>query len=271
MIIDLPDILPDLDDIVVAQLGGLRATEGVALAEAGSDLCVALRTTAVASLLVELDIDRFYHSLIRSALVRIHVLERTPPNVQRMTRFCSVSRSASFFDAIAAGRTDLSSTIANLSSQEWMSRFEYEDDFLYARFLYDMVAAGPEAKHLPELLDRFEEVVDGTPSDQLDLCRLLLDPDRGGFEGTFNSMLSARTEWVDFQRRSIGRDELAFAGEQHIWIEGLAILRLADSRGIAVEPEYRYCPQEARMPMESPFTDEGFPEMSELDKATDDM
>lgn len=265
MIIDLPDILPDLDDIIVTQLGGLRSAKGVALAEAGSDLCIALRTTAVASLLVELDIDRFHHSLIRSALVRIHVLERTPPDVQRTTRFCSASRSSSFFDALAAGRFDLASTIATLSPRQWTPRFEYEDDFLYARFMYDLVAMGPQAEHLPALLDRFEDVLEGAPSDQLDLCRLFLDPDRGGFERTFNSMVSARSEWVEFQFRSIGRDELSFAGEQHIWIEGLAILRLAESRGIAVKPEYRFCPREARMPMEAPFTDIEFPVTSELD------
>lgn len=265
MFIDLSDILPDLDDIIATQREDISSAEGAALAEAGSDLCIALRTLAIASLLVELDIDRFHHSLIRSALVRIHVFQKMPADIQQTTRFCSASRSAPFFDAIAAARIDLASTVATFSPRRWMPRFEYEDDFLYARFMCDLIAEGPDASHLPGLLDRFQEVLNGAPSDKLDLCRLLLDPDCGGFERIFSSMLGARNEWVEFQLRSIGRDELSFAAERHVWVEGLAILRLAESRGIAVKPEYRYCPREARMPMEIPFTDNEYPVMSELD------
>jgi hypothetical protein len=40
--------------------------------------------------------------------------------------------------------------------------------------------------------------------------------------------------------------------QRHISIEGLALLRIADRRGIRTESDYLYCPSLARLPASRP-------------------
>ncbi len=44
--------------------------------------------------------------------------------------------------------------------------------------------------------------------------------------------------------------------ERQIYIEGLAILRIADKLGFVTQSEYRFCPSIARVAMVKPFPDE---------------
>ena len=92
-----------------------------------------------------------------------------------------------------------------------------------------------------------------------DVCSALLNGDKEGFDAGFSRLLEERTKEVEFQKRSSNRNEAEFASAQHIYVEGLAILRIAQSRNITVQEEYIYCPKEARFPLLVPFADFGYP------------
>ena len=44
--------------------------------------------------------------------------------------------------------------------------------------------------------------------------------------------------------------------QRQVFVEGLAILRLAERRGLTTQAEYQYCPSLARVPMRTPFPGE---------------
>ena len=49
---------------------------------------------------------------------------------------------------------------------------------------------------------------------------------------------------------------VGYAQRRLMIVEGLALLRLAEQRGLTTESDYRYCPSLARRPMEIPFPGE---------------
>ncbi len=44
-----------------------------------------------------------------------------------------------------------------------------------------------------------------------------------------------------------------------VFVEGLALLGLAERRGMSTEAEYVFCPAEAREPASLPFPDDRYP------------
>lgn len=227
-------------------------------ADACEKLCVLYRARGITALLLELDVDQFYHMLTRSALTRIYALEWLPASGGDQSRYAKLTRSRAFFDSLAAVRLDLAKRISVLSPQRWMDRFEYEDDYCYALFLHKL-AEGADRTALEPILARFKAATDGSPSVNLAVCDSLLARDSASFAAAFADKLGAWEEELAFQETSIARDDVAFAGDRHVYVEGVAILRLAEGVGITTEEEYRFCPREARMAMEAAFPDDGYP------------
>ena len=209
-----------------------------------------LRTLAIAILLVEANTDLFYHNLIRSGLARERFLQRC-----RQEGFAdfhlAISRSGALFDALAAGEFDLTRRIAALSPEEWFQNGEYEDDYCFSRFFHLALIEDPGQARMASLLERFEKALDGDLSSHLDLCRALAARDQSAFDSTFEAYIAEHNEHLE---EDSGRmEDTHVAAERQIFVEGLAALRLAEHLGLHTQPEYKYCPALARLPMVAPF------------------
>jgi hypothetical protein len=209
------------------------------------DYCDSARAHAILRIVVDADAEGFFSDLIDGAYKRRHYLARCAKAGFRDV-FAACSRGPSFFDAVAADAFDLATEIGTLSPDDVVAGEEYEEDFCYLRFLHAFVrggnAAGPE---LDALLSRFELALDGGWSSRLDVCRALRAGDGDAFTLAFESLLLDRQNEVRAMAPR-AEEEVVMALDSQIFVEGLALLRLADREGLPTERQYPGCPAIAR-------------------------
>jgi len=209
------------------------------------EYCDSARAHAILRIVVDADAEGFFSDLIDGAYKRRHYLARCAQAGFRDV-FASSSRGTSFFDALAADAFDVAKEIAMLSPDAVVAGEEYEEDFYYVRFLHWFVrggnAAGPE---LDALLARFELALEGGWSSRLDVCRALRAGDGDAFALAFDSLLLDRQNEVR-EMAPRAEDEVVVALDSQIFVEGLALLRLADREGLPTERQYLGCPAIAR-------------------------
>jgi hypothetical protein len=217
------------------------------------ELSTKLRALAIILLLVEADTDYFCHNLMRSGRTREVYLRRTRDAGLLDDHHRASGRYEPLLDAIASGDWALAGRIAAASPTEWRPGHEYEDDFCYAQLLHRLIGAGAPDAELAALLDRFEQYLDGSTSPRLDVCRALVTHDQAAFDAAFESLLADRTAVIT---RDVARgrlEEPPVVAERQVFVEGIAILRLAERHGLATAADYPYCPSIARAPMTMPF------------------
>lgn len=212
-----------------------------------------LRTLAILAILAEASTDGFVHSCTRAARARKLYLQRLKDEgVDRDHHFVSGCYEP-LLDAIAAGDMLLVQEIDRLSPADFRPPDEYEDDYCYAQLLQRLCRNPvPEAEFEP-LLERFESYLDGDNNPRLPVCRALVERDEDGFEHAFEEFLVALGQIIQDKIDDGGYvEDVHFFAQRHISIEGLALLRIADVRGIPTESDYLYCPSLARLPASRP-------------------
>lgn len=223
------------------------------LGDLSLELSSNFRALAIIALLVKGDNDLFCHNLIRSGLARKTYLNRLrSEGVMKDHHLCS-GRYEPLLDAIAAGDSTLARRIADLSPKKWKKDHEYKDDYFYAQILHRLVRKAVPGKEIALLIEQFEGYLEGDPNARIDICKALSNKDQEAFEEFFVELINDREAKItkDIER---GQSETPqVVAERHVFIEGLAVLRLAERQGIETQLEYRYCPSLARMPMSIPF------------------
>lgn len=188
----------------------------------------------------------------RAAAAYLDGLGRTP-NEDRAT-----SRGMPFFDAVAGQYGQAAVQIIQASRKTHNPRWEHEDDFLYVFVL--MKLAFPEAFGEPEAsrtieddLERWDEILDGDFDERMNVCRALHQKDEEAFQEAFNDLALAREDRV-LESVANGKllDEDA-AWHRPIWIEGAALLRLAETQGWRLEDPIPMVPRPMRIQNPLPF------------------
>lgn len=215
------------------------------------------RALGIAKLLVHADIDGFHHELLRSSYTRRYYLERC--RSEGYADFHgAASRFEPFLDALTAGDFACANRLAELSPTTLRQGDEYPEDFAYARFLLDFcLVDGRATDDLEALLARYE-AIDGHSPARLEICQALCSRNTARFESAFEALLEDQAQEVARQQRRFMTDAPTVAG-QSVFIEGLALLKLADRVLIPTRGDYRFCPALARIPMEQPFPGNGYP------------
>ena len=165
--------------------------------------------------------------------------------------------------AIASGKMDLALELIALSPEKWIPDGEYEDDFCYYYFFHNYIERFNKSdKHLLKgILDQFEKALEGAPSARLNICQAFFDEDKKRFGSEFQNLVLEREIEIEKQKTVMGYDA-AFLPKTYVFVEGLALLRLAEKAGFEVEDEYQFCPGTARI--ERPLTVEDI--FEELDR-----
>lgn len=212
-----------------------------------------LRTLAILAILAEASTDGFVHSCTRAARARKLYLQRLKNDgIDSDHHFVSGCYEP-LLDAIAAGDMTLVQEIDKLSPTDFRPPDEYEDDFCYAQLLLRLCRNSVPEAELEPLLNRFETYLDGDDNPRLPICRALVERDEAGFEQAFEDFLmnlgQVIKEKIDGGTQV---EDVHTIAQRHISIEGLALLRIADLRGIRTESDYLYCPSLARLPASRP-------------------
>lgn len=219
------------------------------------------RAMGIYDYLINFDIEGFFYGLIHSGLTRKHYLsqcqiENAQNEPQRMT-----SLVGPFFDAIASHQFKLAKDIARLSPDQWIDGAEYEDDFAYAYFFHVLVDDSNSSK-LDDIVKQYEIALQGQASARFDVCRAFLSKDQQEFDESFAALL----EFYDAYMSEVAAEgpsasrvlEYDFEANRRIFVEGLAILRLAEKVGLSTEEGYDLCPAPLRT-TEYNFVPDSFP------------
>jgi len=143
----------------------------------------------------------------------------------------TATKSLGFFAALASGNLDLAVAIARLLPAAHNPTFEYEEDFLFVDFLRQVVLGlgGDPAwrQTAAATVARWEGVLEGRPSTELEVCRALLADDPVALAEPFAAFIRHRAKQLEEYRKEVGFDRQVFAAEGQVYIEGFAVLELA--------------------------------------------
>lgn len=215
-----------------------------------------LRAAAIIVLLTKGDSDAFFHNLIRSARCRRAYLQRLAEAGITSDHHQASGRVEPFLDAAAAADFVTAREIIALSPTDWRQGHEYEDDYCYAQALHGLITVPRDDDRLQALFERYEKALSGQSDARLDVVRILAAGDKAAFDAAFEDLVAQRTARIEADKARSQMEDPQVIAERQIYIEGLALLRIAERLGFSTQLEYRYCPSLARVPMVKPFPGE---------------
>lgn len=204
------------------------------------DFCSNFRILAIAKLFLEHKTEEFALTLHRSATAFTYFLEQCPAK-DNIT-----SQMPPFFDAIASGDQNCAVAIARLACVNWNKEYEYEEDFLYMRLLMDHFILGQKLSEDDPPMLRYIELSNGQGDARHDIFLAILNSDSDGFEKAIGSfLLKEKDRFERFLKVGAILPEQA-ATEGNLSIEGLALVKLAEMKGLHVENDYLFIPSSVR-------------------------
>lgn len=228
-------------DYPIAQLGRLSY-----------ELASKFRALAIMQLLSAGSTDLFLHNLMRAGRTRQVYLQRLQDEGIAQDHFAAAGRCAPLLDAIAAGALDRARAIADLSPSS-LQVGEYVDDHHYAQLLHRLIRPRPNETECEAILAALETFLDGEQSPRLALTRALVQRDAAAFAEAFELLLDEFELRIEEAKERGQLEEPVTLALREVCVEALALLRLAELRGLSTETEYRYCPALARRRLTVPF------------------
>lgn len=223
--------------------------------EAFFNVCLNYRKLAICGLLLEADTDYFFHQLFKSGQAYLSFLSLSRKGPVKDKYYLCTGRAEALWDTVAANDVETAKKIASLSRNAWDNENEYEDEFCYFYFLMRLLTVDENSEsQLDLILERYENALQGVDSYRLDMCQALLKRNGKKFHSSLERLIEKRNEEIQQERVSgLPSDPEILETEAHIFIEGIALVRLAKLRGIEVREEYKSIPCLAMASMESPF------------------
>ncbi len=197
------------------------------------------RRAGICSLLHDLSIERFHSDLQKAAAAYAHCLPNLNIDVQ------STSRSSGFYCAAACGDSRSAREIAQNSRDSWNPDLEHEDDFVFTRFLMDLFYLAASEQQLQNHVESLESITDGEFSSRLGICKAMLDKSADDFDDSFGDFLTERSDFVSETWDEDHMLEEEWATDGQIYVEGIAIAKLASKLSIKTQPEFLFVPSMA--------------------------
>lgn len=193
-------------------------------------------------LLSELDEDGFRDGLEQAATLYRGLLARRSACSEFDQYYLARSKGEPLFDALAVGAWDLAREIAAAMTPTWMQRMEAEEDFHYFGALIAMLL---QRTDLDAELAAFERCLQGGQSFRFDVVKALATADDEAFEAGLLGMVEEQAAWMERQRRSGLFDPYHHKTASFVFVEGVALVRLARRRALKTQERYRLIPEPA--------------------------
>jgi hypothetical protein len=207
---------------------------------------------AVATLLVDGNAQGFFLNLCRAAenwrrLLALLRSRKLPPP--------PTTKTVPLLAALAAGHFELADALATAPTAEQIQGEEYEDEYLWAIILRHLARQTPSpASTVKPLLTQLLKTNKKEYANRCDMALALLTKDAEAFTQAFEK---ARLEYelqTEKKAANFATPVTSFAPHRFLWLEGLALLRLAERVGFVLEAaDYKYCPPMARVPMTAKY------------------
>jgi hypothetical protein len=258
---DLTDIASELVTYLNFFIGATkRSTSPQEIAPAADSVCAYYQGVGICELLLDAEVDTFFHHMIRSGRSRRWLLQKARGQATYQHKVLKASNTRGFFGALVANDWTLAAEIAELSARGWNERIEYEDDFFYAHFLHRFVV-GDDKDALRGILAEYARALDGDEPASFRLCNGLCTADEEQSLAAFADLIDDRRKKLDQMRQTslLATDDL-FVPFSSVYVEGLAWLRLLERAGVHTLVDYMFCPALARAQTYAPYTPNGFPD-----------
>jgi hypothetical protein len=226
------------------------------LGDVTENVTAKLRAAAIIAILTKGESDTYYHNLIRSARCRLAYLQRCRAAGHETDHHQASSRVGAFIDAVAATEFETARRIVALSPVTWLQGHEYEDDFYYAQILHGLISMQPNSVQMATLFERLEAALGGRADARLGVTKAIFEQNQRDFDASIELLLAQRTANIEAEKARHKIEEPVMIAERQVYVEGLAILRIAERVGVAAQDEYLYLPSLARVPMRMPFPGE---------------
>lgn len=216
------------------------------------------RFMARCELLIDGNVDAFAHGLIDAAQMRRYLLQRAHDEALFGLPQLRTSLNKGFLDALVANEWRLAHRIASLALTEPLLDWEYEDDFLYFHFLQGFILQNLQGSEgLKAALTRYETVLEGQEDERLAVVWAFQNHDAAAFTQAFYALQDRYHAQCEADREAA----YDFTEDRMIWLEGLALLRIADQLRWPTEREYAYCPSWVRQVQFAPYAPRVFPNL----------
>lgn len=160
--------------------------------------------------------------------------------------------------AVASGNWGLAQSIARLAKDQPTPGLEYEEEFLHARLWHHLCL------HIKDDDKTFEQALkpwmtqlaacaEGTPAEVVAVLEAVLADDSEDFDSAFETAVMSYEDWVEAKAKNFATPDAEFMPYRNLWLEGLALLRLARQRKMDIEGDFPYCPLLAQGPMPEPY------------------
>lgn len=220
--------------------------EGDANAEDLATITFSYRILGICALLRDMDGESFTQSLRKSGLARLHLLKQRSTQAPLPNHVLAISKDTGFIAALAAGDLDTATRIAEHSPGAFIDGIEYEEDFLFFHFQQRLLSTPTKQVELQGILDRWTRVVEGEPTAYLAVCQALLEQNEVSFCSALDAVLETRKEQLRMYGKQLDFDRELGATEGKVYLNGLALVRLAQSLKLAVPERPELIPRQAR-------------------------
>jgi hypothetical protein len=155
------------------------------------------------------------------------------------------SKGNAWLDIVAINAVDLAIKIAPLMSNTCHDADgELEEDFLYYSLIEGIFLNSLNDAQQQQLVSQFEQASNGGDSLRFQAVNALISVDADGFEQALLDMIE---QWAGNNKREFQADRLNpyyFHSTGKICIEGLALVKLASSRGIIIDTDMAFIPRD---------------------------
>ena len=205
--------------------------------------CDLLQTVANVGLLSDVSYEKFSVNLLRAAESWLFFLQEN--NLNRKT--IPVSYVSALHGALICGDVALSKEIANCSSDEMISP-EYSDEFLHGYLLKKIVLFDTNSNNQTELLsiyDKYMESLSDLDTSRAEVFLALIKNDTKLFAEAMGLLNDHYQDEIQKKLQNPATPPAEIDVQKKIWLEGIALLKLADQLQMTVSNEYELIPYHA--------------------------
>ena len=201
------------------------------------------RVLAACALLLETDTNAYFSHLENAANARLDFLHHVNSGATVEPRYLALSKDLGFTCALASDDWATAEEISRLSHKKHTASVEYEDDFLFSYFMHTLLLETDNTGKFEVMLARWEEVLEGADSGFFDVCQSLCERNADNYEVAFESLLASRTAQLDTYAAQVSADQELLAVERGLFIDAIAVAKLAEKIGLQTNGTYLLMPK----------------------------
>jgi len=229
-----------MEQLIELRLEMLRA-EGVH-PKSIIDVCQLYRRRGCGLLLANSDTEGFFQELHLAADTFLQLLERAQRRPGLDPYYLSRGHAEPLLDALAIGSVELVQRMDALLETRWQEGLEYPEDFEFFRLLPRLVSPATAQAELLEGVERMEQVLERAAYPRFEVLEALVHADARAFEEGLLAALDAwQAAWEQARKSGTG-NPLGLVTDAHVFVEGIALVRVARARGIRTRSQYPFIP-----------------------------